>query len=420
MTARRRSKKDYLKSILLVSILILVHLIAQTLPHLQRTLDNERQQSGLPFLFSSSTSRKTASCLTHPPLHARTDHIATDRLPSSTLLQQPTPAACGTLRRRSFWQRQPLSSLSVLAQEQHAAQTNCSRPMANFYMDNQFGLGSHLYLWSQAICNADEDNRRIRTVNDEWLWRDQRHCGAMETTNNRSSTLSCYFGALVEPSCPDNIPVANVSNPRKYRCTRLQTASNDTVNTYRAASMELLFSNVSDLVLQEAERQAGLLFPGGIPPKDLIAVHLRWGDKFWEMDLAGISEYVAAISELLHQWTRQNETADIYLATEDPRAVTEFKEQVPMGWTVYVDRGVTELQSFRPHRGNRASWLTRNTQGRAGLVALGSLLVALEANAFVLTTQSNWSRLLDSLRRNVVDRRCGNCTQAIDLRPGVW
>jgi hypothetical protein len=48
------------------------------------------------------------------------------------------------------------------------------------------------------------------------------------------------------------------------------------------------------------------------------------------------------------------------------------------------------------------------------------LLVALEANYFVLTTASNWSRLMNELRKNVLDPSCGDCTRMIDLRPGEW
>jgi len=47
-----------------------------------------------------------------------------------------------------------------------------------------------------------------------------------------------------------------------------------------------------------------------------------------------------------------------------------------------------------------------------------ALLLALSARYHVLTTASTWSRLIDNLRRNVLDRRCGGgCTDAIDLRP---
>ena len=134
------------------------------------------------------------------------------------------------------------------------------------------------------------------------------------------------------------------------------------------------------------------------------------------MDLPSIHEYIDAVNLITHNAT----TAHIYLATEDPKAYQEFLAAKPIGWKVYPDVTLLEINAFRPLKGNRASWATRNTKGRAGLLAMASLLVAMEANLFVLTTKSNWSTLMEHLRTNIVDPRCGNCTRSIDLRPGVY
>jgi hypothetical protein len=149
------------------------------------------------------------------------------------------------------------------------------------------------------------------------------------------------------------------------------------------------------------------------------------------MELPTIKEYIDAIHRIIDPSNRGQKnlnektdfmatTANIYLATEDPRAFQEFMDAKPSGWNVYADITLHEIDAFRPRKGNRASWAARNTNGRSGLVALGSLLVAMEARRFVLTTKSNWSTILNHLRTNVVDPRCGNCTQMIDLRPGLW
>jgi hypothetical protein len=226
----------------------------------------------------------------------------------------------------------------------------------------------------------------------------------------------------------ETIPLSdrhNITNAKdtKQRCQRMMMEEDHDgfLEEFRAAAMEYIFQNISSLVVQEAERQVGLLFGEMGAPDDLITVHIRWGDKFWEMDLVPISEYVDAVSQMLHTLGRDdNSTANIYLASEDPKAILEFREKAPPGWNIYADRTVTELNPYRPARGNRASWTTRNTRGRAGLVALGSLLVAMEADNFVITTGSNWSRLINQLRKNVLDAHCGNCTRVIDLRSGEW
>ena len=209
----------------------------------------------------------------------------------------------------------------------------------------------------------------------------------------------------------------NITNPRnpRMRCKRLR--NNETaVQEFRAATMEYMFQTLSPLVLQEASRQVGLLFPQGQAPPDLIAVHIRWGDKFWEMDLVPIAEYIQAVEQLV----AESAHAHIYLATEDPRAAKEFIATAPSHWNIYIDRTLVELTAVRPTKGNRASWMAKNTQGRAGLMNVASWLIALEANRFVLTTASNWSRIINDLRKSLIDPHCGNCTQLIDLRPGVW
>lgn len=58
----------------------------------------------------------------------------------------------------------------------------------------------------------------------------------------------------------------------------------------------------------------------------------------------------------------------------------------------FVDHSFTETQAYRVDGYNGHSKMTQKLGGRPGLLALASLLVAMEANDFVLTTQSNWTR----------------------------
>eukprot|EP01039_Chlorochromonas_danica_P007038 gene7036-7783_t len=60
--------------------------------------------------------------------------------------------------------------------------------------------------------------------------------------------------------------------------------------------------------------------------------------------------------------------------------------------------------------------MAQRTQGSIGKHSLIALLLAMEARYYILTTGSNWSRLIDELRKNVVDVQCGNCTEMVDLR----
>jgi len=195
------------------------------------------------------------------------------------------------------------------------------------------------------------------------------------------------------------------------------------VSEIRAATTEFLFTRVSRAVQQEAERQLQLVFPLGVP-NDLTMVHIRWGDKEDEMKLRPISDYVQAAQQIVQQQQqhhkKEKEQVHIFLATEDPRAVVEFHNAAPRHWNIYVDEYFREMLPHRQVTYNGSPIMSEQLGGRPGLVALGSLLVAMEANCFVLTSASNWSRLMNELRKNVIDPRCGNCTRMIDLKYGEW
>ncbi|KAL7579582.1 hypothetical protein ACA910_007950 [Epithemia clementina (nom. ined.)] len=466
--------------------------------------NQQKQQDSLP-RNDNMTNRKTnrnsedQTCITayKPVQNPLWDHVAmprhlidattslnTNTTDSNTtllyLLEQHVPHHCGKLQRRDWLLGDSLSSSHDdkqyhyhLRDEIRQHQSNCSAPVMRFDVDNQFGLGSHLVLWSQALCNAWEQGYRIQTFVQEpnWLWLDQTHCHQRSGDHSSSSPLLCYFPRAEMQCAPTHVdpltlpPVPDPRN-RKLFCQRLRGtfSHNDKINSsssnhsqqqtqeevlrdFRAGSFAFLFQSLAPVVVHEAERQLGLLFPEthGIAPPNMITVHVRWGDKFWEMDLPSIDEYIKGVDQILENRrsrnrekhsisihvpteTSQEEAVHIYLATEDPAAVYSFQQAIATAnktsWLVYVDRTVSELTLYRPKKGNRASWATRNTRGRAGLVALGSLLVALEARDFVLTTKSNWSRLLLSLYKELIQEKdVENGIRPawiVDLRPGDW
>lgn len=460
-----RPLKDLLRWILLMCVLLLTSLTMTNLHYVQRTLDRFDLET-LPAFFSTNRHMQNYKAHGHHDqiipvlsgdnaLHCLVHDIvlvnaSSKRLgdPNQTILIPLKATNCGNLRRR--WLQNP--PLSPMAQQIENHQTNCSVPVATHYFDNTFGLGSHLILWGQALCNAmpttstmSDESFRIQSKSpDTWLWLDQTHCDLAEA--RYQSPLLCYF-PKAEQRCREKAdpmtitrPLSsssslisysrNISDPRdkKFHCPWVQNP--ETRSLFRAAATEYLFQQLSPLVIQEARRQIGIVFASnhGIVPENLITVHIRWGDKFWEMDLPPIEEYIEAVHNLTIRDTMITAPSDVtpsrpisvYLATEDPKAHEAFLSAKPKEWIVYSDITLLEINPFRPKKGNRASWATRNTKGRAGLVALGSLLVAMEANRFVLTTKSNWSKLINHLRTNIIDPRCGNCTTMIDLRPGEY
>lgn len=270
--------------------------------------------------------QSTLGCLTHTAIHVNINDTkklgSADTNATVLLLEQQHPETCGTLRRQ--WLYNP--PISQYAQSFQLHQQNCSLPMASHYLDNTYGLGSHFILWGQALCNAIEDGYRmdegLLDPTDVWIWADQEHCSSyhlqqqqqQEYQRSSSSSLSsspmeCYL-PVTRNHCPYIVQrqsgheekeeeeqqdsnknqlssIVNVTDPRSAHqwCTLTAAADDETGTTQkalvRAAFTEYLFSEVSPLVVQEAQRQIGIIFNdvGSQVPDDLITVHIRWGDK---------------------------------------------------------------------------------------------------------------------------------------------
>ena len=87
-------------------------------------------------------------------------------------------------------------------------------------------------------------------------------------------------------------------------------------------------------------------------------------------------------------------------------------------WVVHSSCPKITIENEENARDVRMMDTAYNSKGKAGLQSLGALLIAMEVNRYILTTGSNWSRLINELRNSVVDSRCGNCTKMVDLREG--
>ena len=362
---------------------------------------------------------------------------------------------------------------SVLAKRMAQQQRNCSLPLVDFRYRNMYGLGSDLHVWTQAMCKAIQEGVRIRTE-PPWIYLDTAAChkissnsAVLKSNPNQPkqvyfpSAMTCYFPQS-ELLCQDDAAIAmthddNSTNrkppPKIYvgsgnlawvapnTCPQVRSLYNNlSISDVRAAGIEFLFSHVSPIIVAEAKRQAAHVFRRapvpGQSPSNLITVQVRWGDKKDEMKLVPAEKYVQAIETILlqrrqpkikgqqqpgQQQSLANNGAHIFLSTEDPDAVRQFSEICrDRNWTLYVDEYFSDFLNDRSAEYNGNPKMAQNLQGQPGLVALGSLLVAMQANDFVLTTGSNWSRLINELRKNILDPRCGNCTTMVDLSFGEW
>ena len=331
---------------------------------------------------------------------------------------------------RYDWSNLPVQSPLAKALLEH--QTNCSLPLAYFPNRNAAGLGSDLHVYGMALCNAHRNKVRVFTP-FPWMYWDEEKCKGVD---DGGSSMACYFPKL-ELQCPgDRDAAAAARNAFASKSTqRLNWQGHEDrlcssllgkpehegkykITDLRASVTELQFRSMGDVIIEEAERQLALVFPNGVPdPKTLITVHVRWGDKGAEMALHPISDFIGAVQQMAEHRGLKPHEVNVFLASEDPRAVTQFKNQAPKEWRIFLDQFYIEMLPNRDNSTQTVARTAANLNGRTGLLALGSMLVSMQANSYVLTTGSNWSRLMNELRKAIVSPRCGRCTALIDVQP---
>ena len=291
-------------------------------------------------------------------------------------------------------------------------------PKVYYFHQNNWGMGSDLHTWTQAVCNSMEKKATLLELSEGWIWNDRKFCGTGPTLPKRQP-LSCYFN--VEQHCPDSTTFPDKMMSYNHSYDRCPTYIQDdrTRQDFRAAAIEYLFSNISSKLIKAAESEITTVFGDYGIPDNMITVHLRWGDKKREMKLVTQQEYVDAIAAI----AKSNNITHpkVFVTTESKDALSKIEVYVrdhQPTWTIYNYPPSVYDDRPRHHHTIASSPMSmaQNTNGAIGKASLIALLLALEARYYVLTSGSNWSRLIDELRRNVLDYKCGNCTKMVDLR----
>ena len=180
-----------------------------------------------------------------------------------------------------------LDPQSELAKRIRGLQDDCTLPVKDYYWrDSCCGLGSDLHVWSAFLSFTMMTSNRMRAPRP-WIHADRDACG-------EDASFLCYFPAA-ESNCEHETVDGNVTG----QDWGVPMGSTFTASEFRAASAEFLFSPVSEILVQEAERQLQAVFGDKGVPSDLITVHLRWGDKHSEAPRVSIDEYVAAIEKIV-------------------------------------------------------------------------------------------------------------------------
>eukprot|EP00854_Cymbomonas_tetramitiformis_P006670 gene6670-7985_t len=339
--------------------------------------------------------------------------------------------------------------LTPLAAQIRDAQSSCERTHSVSLMS--VGLGASYHIWSQALCNALEQNMTLTIGPGEWPWRDPQFC-----PEEGAEHFSCYFPGITaclddgSRSLPYNWDVQKGffwdSTPNHCEKWMPNTWPQPFpfLHAFRAASVEYLFSHLSPRLLHLAEKAAFAVFgPAGVPKK-LITVHIRWGDKAIEMNLKPIAEYIRAVQLLIRD--NRIQSPSVYIITEDKRALGAFLEEAPSDWSIFTYPAALMITKVANASDPAQSPMAgaSESSGALGTESMIGLLLGMEGRYFVLTTRSNWSQLINELRTHILEARCQTwyprrrrrrrckdkywntdtvtctCTDVIDLSPQIW
>lgn len=213
---------------------------------------------------------------------------------------------------------------SGLALHIKESQNNCNLT-AVYYKINNWGMGSDLHHFSQALCNALELHQTV-FVEGDWVWNDKAFCSKYATASpgRNNASFSCYFSNEISPCMPTSYRTIDANN--SYLNCPSFSRNRQTRSLFRAASMEYMFAYLNYHVVLDAEKVILDVFgPEGIP-EDMITVHVRWGDKIhsWGNTLIAIEAYVDSVEKLV--FSKSIEKPVIFLVSEDPAAVKAFYE----------------------------------------------------------------------------------------------
>ena len=269
------------------------------------------------------------------------------------------------------------------------------------------GMGSDLHTWSEALCFAMVTNSSLTEL-PKWVWTDDSLCqGAAPGSKYtyKDSSFGCYFGNQVDPTC-DNSAAPLRKKPLSYGVDARPMYGDCPLYSYnnasqrfawRVSAVEVLFAQMNPTLPYMASRLIYEMFGPQGAPDDLITIHIRHGDKAAESKLIRIDTFVDAAQGLVVRHKLQNPT--IFLLTDNIKAVHLFASAAPTEWTVVYDPTIcSKVYNEKWDGTGQAAQVVSQFRGSPGVAQLVSLIIALEAKYFLLTMDSNWSRLLEELR----------------------
>jgi len=223
-----------------------------------------------------------------------------------------------------------------------------------------------------------------------------------------ATPLECYFGRGSVCPLPDDATSLPMLKPDFNACPPWGPG--------RAAAYEYVFRRLPDRIVEQTERAAAHLYRNGGPH---VSVHMRWGDKWTENDLPSVAAYIEGVKRVSKGCGLPAHLI-IFVMTEDPSALAQFKKQAPSEWTVLYHApalGMGGVVDARDHTSKSRKTPPQDaaaTGGSQGLHSLVALMLSLESSAFVLTGSSNWSRMWEDVIHAKANKM-QNCRQVLDV-----
>ena len=254
------------------------------------------------------------------------------------------------------------------------------------------GFGMELHTYGQALWNAKNiTGSACVAVSRNWIWDPDETLFALPRDKYCSKHLVSWKGK---------------HGPKGWGVDK---------RLRRAATTQYLMAHMNETVYEDAAQTAAYRALTREAQRRVVSVHVRWGDKGREMALRPINEYVEAVKNVT-KYT--GEALDVFLTTEDAKAVAAFRQAAPENWNVIVyDAAVSSDKVLYGRHGMADQARNHKESGYHSLIAL---VLAMQADAFVITSGSNWSRLMEELcLGRDLEPRC-DIVDVTPWRPHDW
>ncbi|EPS42347.1 hypothetical protein H072_3662 [Dactylellina haptotyla CBS 200.50] len=147
-------------------------------------------------------------------------------------------------------------------------------------------------------------------------------------------------------------------------------------------------------------------FPFPLPPST-ASIHIRHGDKAIEGRLISTRDYIVAAERFILRnpilWRKR-----AFVTTEDPSAITEIRNTTGVNPvpTSFANQNWTWFYSDIPRFDGSPFQNFRLSQNRtdALIIHITQLWMAIECDTFVGNRNSNWNKLIDSIRCVLMDK----------------